>query len=109
MKLEKQTEIFYILNYLLELIIKNWQSGDFFFEFWRIWAIFFRGKSLYRSKSYFSAGRSLVKFRQEKKTRVQHLQSSHTAFPLIGIVPQQEEKSFAIWVGSGLCWKTTSL
>jgi hypothetical protein len=30
MKVEKQTEFFYILGYLLELIIKTWQSEIFF-------------------------------------------------------------------------------
>ncbi len=96
MKVEKQTENFYFLGYLLELIIIFLQYGNIFFEIWRIWAIFFHRKSYYRLKSYFSGARSLAKFRQEKKTRVQHLQSSS---PLMGIVPGQEEKSFAIRVG----------
>jgi len=43
---KKKQESFYILGYLLELIIKIWRFGKkFVFEIWRIWAIFFKGKS----------------------------------------------------------------
>jgi len=44
---KSKTGSFYILGYLVELIIKIWQLGNFFFlEIWRIWApLFFHGKS----------------------------------------------------------------
>ncbi len=46
-----QTSV-YILGSLLELIT-TWWFGNFFFEIWRIWAIFSMENPLYRSKSYF--------------------------------------------------------
>jgi hypothetical protein len=56
MKEKKKTGSFYILGYLLELIIKIWQFGDFFLkkisgEFGPIFSI---ENPLYRWKLYFS-------------------------------------------------------
>ncbi len=64
---EKKTESFYILGYLLELIIKIWQSGNCFLEIWIILAIFSMENPLRRLKSYFS-GRNFGKnFAQKEK------------------------------------------
>jgi hypothetical protein len=42
LKKKKKTELFYILDYLLELIIKNLVIWNFFsFKIWGIWVIFF--------------------------------------------------------------------
>jgi hypothetical protein len=61
MKVEKRKTriLLLILGYLLELIIKIWRFGLFFyyfyFEIWRIWSFFLSMKNpLYRLKSYFS-------------------------------------------------------
>ncbi len=40
-KTKNKTQSFYILGYLMELIIKIWCSGNFFFEIWRIGSSFF--------------------------------------------------------------------
>jgi hypothetical protein len=37
---KKKPKLFYILDYVLELIIKIWWFGLFFFKFWRIWVNF---------------------------------------------------------------------
>ncbi len=36
----KKTKPFYILGYLLEVIIRLWQFGNFKIKIWWIWAIF---------------------------------------------------------------------
>jgi len=68
MKVEQKTESFYILDYLLELIIKFWQL-EFYFTLENLANLghfFFMKHPLYRSESYFS-GRNLVKIRLLKK------------------------------------------
>jgi len=44
-KAGKKKPPFYILGYLMELIIKIWCSGKFFFEIWQIGSFFFHPKS----------------------------------------------------------------
>jgi hypothetical protein len=52
MKVEK-SESFYILVYLLELIIKIWQFGNFIFEIEQSWVIFFHDKTFVEVKTIF--------------------------------------------------------
>jgi len=66
MKVEKNTESFYILGYLLELIKKIWRFENENSKYGEFGSFFSNGKNpLYMSKSYlFSPGRNLAKIRQ---------------------------------------------
>jgi hypothetical protein len=56
MKIEKKSESFYILGYLLELIIKIWRFGSYYFSKSDEFGTFFSMENpLYLSKSYFSS------------------------------------------------------
>jgi hypothetical protein len=71
MKIEKKSESFYILGYLLlELIFKNLAMWIyFFFEIWQIWVIFSK-------KNPLCISRNLKKFRSkfgEKFSQKKHI------------------------------------